>query len=112
MNPETVAQRQLDAYNNRDLQRFAAQFSDDVQIFRLPATTPSMVGKPALREHYASSRFNRPNLRAELLNRMVMGNKVIDHERIHGVQDQPYEAVAIYQIVDGSIQTVWFLDAD
>ena len=41
-----------------------------------------------------------------------MGNKVIDHERIHGVREVPYEAVAIYEVRQGLISTVWFLGAE
>jgi hypothetical protein len=30
-------------------------------------------------------------LRAEFVSRMVIGNVVIDHERLHGVRDRPFE---------------------
>jgi hypothetical protein len=33
----TFAERQLDAYNARELERFAPEHTDDVQVFRLPA---------------------------------------------------------------------------
>jgi len=41
------------------------------------------------------------------LNRMVMGNIVVDHERITGIEAKPYEVVLVYQVVDGRVQTVW-----
>jgi hypothetical protein len=37
-----------------------------------------------------------------------MGNKVIDHERIAGIREQPLEAVAVYEVTQGLIRTVWF----
>lgn len=40
------------------------------------------------------------------------GNRVIDHERITGVRDGPYEVAAVYEVADGLIQTVWFFSAD
>ena len=43
MNPESVVQRQLDAYNDRDLDRFMACYSDEVQLFR---PTGSSYGRP------------------------------------------------------------------
>ena len=35
--PEGFAQRQLDAYNARNLERFLAEYTDDVIAYRLPA---------------------------------------------------------------------------
>ena len=108
MSPEAAVQHQLEAYNARDLARFLAVYSEDVRLYRLPATEPALVGKAALAEMYATQRFNLPDLHAELLNRMVIGNKVIDHERISGVREQPFEVAAVYEVIDGLICTAWF----
>jgi hypothetical protein len=107
-----VVQRQVDAYNARDLERFVAQFGDAVQVFRPPSPEPAISGKARLAEYYAANRFNLPALRADILGRMVLGSRVIDHERIHGVRDQPFEVAAVYDVVDGLIRTVWFFPAD
>lgn len=112
MTPEQLVQEQLDAYNARDLARFASTFADDVVSYRLPDREPMLRGKAALAEHYATQRFNLPALHADLVARIVMGNKVIDHERIHGVREVPYEAVAIYEVRQGLISTVWFVGAE
>lgn len=105
--PVAVVQRQLDAYNARDLERFLAEFHDDIQAFRLPATAPALSGKAAFGRFYATERFNRPALRATLVNRMALGNKVIDHERIVGVGDRPLEMAVVYEVVDGLILRTW-----
>jgi len=55
-----------------------------------------------------TQRFASPNLHAEILSRIVMGNKVIDHERVVGIGEQPLEAVAVYEVVGGLIKSVWF----
>jgi hypothetical protein len=107
MTPETVVQLQLDAYNAGDLQRFVACYSDQIQVFRPPAPEPILVGKTAFADYYATQRFNRPGLHAQLVNRMVLGRRVIDHERIVGVGDQPLEMAVVYEVVDGVIETVW-----
>lgn len=107
--PAAFAQRQLDAYNARDLERFVREYTDDVVVFRLPATEPILVGKAALAEHYRRNRFNLPGLHAEVVNRMVFGNKVIDQERVVGVQDTPMEVAAIYEVTPAGISKVWFV---
>ena len=113
MNPtESVIQHQLDAYNARDLARFLAAYSDDVCLYRPPAPEPFIVGKAALAALYGTQRFNLPALHADLLNRMVLGNKVIDHERISGVREQPFDVAAVYEVIDGLIRSVWFYAAD
>jgi hypothetical protein len=78
--PEAPVQRQLDAYNARDLARFVAEYADDVKVYRPPQAEPVLDGKPALAAHYANHRFNLPHLHAEVVSRMVFGNKVI-HRR-------------------------------
>jgi hypothetical protein len=112
MNPPDIVQRQLDAYNARDLDRFVACYAEDVRVFRPPAAEPVTVGRAALGAHYAAHRFNLPGLHAELVARMVMGNKVIDQERIVGIGDAPMDAVAVYEVgSDGLIAAVWFFSA-
>lgn len=108
MTPTALAQAQLDAYNARDLDRFVACYSDTVQVYRMPeAKLPAISGKAPFSAFYASERFNRPALRAELLKRIVLGNKVFDHERITGVRQDAFEMVVVYEVVDGLIQTMW-----
>ena len=109
---EAVVQHQLDAYNARDLARFVAVYGQDVCLYRPPASEPFVVGRAALAEFYATQRFNLPGLHAELVNRMVLGNKVIDHERISGMRAQPFEVAAVYEVIDGLICNAWFYAAD
>ena len=105
--PVAVVQRQLEAYNARDLDRFAAQYAEDIALYRMPAEQPTTRGKQQFREVYRQ-RFASANLHAEILSRIVTGSKVIDHERIVGIRDVPIEAVAVYEVRDGLIRTVWF----
>jgi hypothetical protein len=111
--PAAVVQRQLDAYNARDLSAFVACYAPGVRVFRPPAAQPALAGRQALSDHYAAKRFNLPALRAELLGRIVVGNKVIDHERVFGVNEQPFEAAVVYDVdAQGLIAAVWFFNAD
>jgi hypothetical protein len=102
-----IVQRQVDAYNARDLERFVATYADSIRIFRMPATEPAISGKVQLAQVYRG-RFSAPTLHAEILTRIVLGNKVIDHERVRGISEHPLEAVAVYEVVSGLIANVWF----
>ncbi|MBB5206227.1 hypothetical protein HNQ51_003572 [Inhella inkyongensis] len=112
MTPAQIAQEQLDAYNARDLARFVACYADDFVLFRPPAAEPVLRGRAALSAHYAKNRFNLPDLHAELLGRLVVGNKVFDHERVHGVRAEPFEVMAAYEVCDGLIVQAFFFDAN
>jgi hypothetical protein len=112
MTPEQAVQHQLDAYNAHDLARFLEVYEDDVVVYRVPSKEPAFTSRGQLAEFYRTQRFNLPALRAELMNRMVIGNVVIDHERVHGVRDRPFEVAASYRVVDGLIRAVWFFSAD
>jgi hypothetical protein len=108
MTPVEIVQRQLEAYNARDLAAFVAMYSDDIRIFRMPASEPAISGKADFSAFYAEKRFNLPDLHAELLGRIATGNKVVDHERIRGISANLVEAIAVYQVGTGRIETVWF----
>ena len=120
LNPERLVPEQLDGYHARDLARFVACYADDVQLFSPPAAEPAMLGKAALSAHYAAKRFNLPQLHAELVNRMVLGNKVVDHERISGVRAEPFDAGVVFEVKfeaefgvnSALISKVWFFSAD
>lgn len=102
-----LVQIHSDAYNEHNLEKFLSCFSDTIQFFRPPATEPLISGKDQLSKFYAEKRFNLPALRSELLNRMVVGNKVVDHERTFGLSEHPVEAVLVNEVENDLIQTVW-----
>lgn len=109
--PLQAAQAQLVAYNQRNLEAFVDVFADDVKVFREPNREPSISGKTAFTAAY-KKRFETVGLRAEILNRMEVGNKVIEHERVYGIRDQPYDLAVVYEVVNGKIKNVWFFSAD
>jgi hypothetical protein len=107
MTPEQVVQEQFEAYNAHDLERFLAVFAEDACLFRPPATEPALAGREALAAFYAGERFCHPALRAELIHRIVLGGRVIDHERLHGLGDAPIEMAMVYEVEGGLIQRAW-----
>lgn len=108
--PESVVQRQLDAYNARDVEALMATYADDVQQFEYPATL-LVSGAAQLRERF-EARFREPNLHAKLIRRLVVGQVVIDHEvvtRSFPEGTGTLELVAIYEVRDGKIATARFI---
>lgn len=104
--PEAVVQRQLDAYNTRDLDALLATYAPDARQYVYPDTLVA-TGHDAIRTRMAP-RFTEPNLHARLLQRAVMGNLVIDHEEVTRTFPEgtgTLELVAIYEVVDGRIQS-------
>ena len=112
MSAVDIVQRQVEAYNDRDLNRFVSAYSETITIFRMPSAEPSISGKVQLAEFYSAQRFNLPGLRAEIVNRIVLGNKVIDHERVWGVRHTPIEIAAVYEVVGELIERVWFFPSE
>ncbi len=110
--PVPWVQHQLDAYNARDLERFVQAYTEDVELYRQAEATPFLVGRDALAEHYATHRFSLPTLHAQLVGRLVFGNKVIDQERVTGVGDAPIDVAAIYEVTPAGIRRVWFVNAN
>jgi hypothetical protein len=111
LSPVDAAKAQLEAYNRRDLDAFVALFSDDVTVYREPNREPAIRGKAAFTEAYRK-RFQTVGLRAEILNRIEVGNKVTEHERVYGIQAHPVELIVVYEVIDGKIRNVWFFSAD
>ncbi|MBL9117639.1 MAG: nuclear transport factor 2 family protein [Verrucomicrobiaceae bacterium] len=108
--PESVAQRQLDAYNAHDVDALLATYTEDVQQFEFPVTLLCS-GAAALRERM-TARLSDPLLHARLINRIVMGNTVIDHEEVTRTFPEgsgKIELVAIYEVRDGKIAAARFI---
>lgn len=109
---EELVERQLAAYNAHDLKAFLECYSDAVSVFRMPSREPSIRGKGRFADFYRTQRFCLSGLRAEVLKRISVGNKIIDHERVHGLEDEPVELVAVYEIDGELIEQVWFFYPD
>lgn len=105
--PADLAQRQLNAYNLRDIDAFLEPYAENVEIYTFPDELQTK-GKDNMRKIYASKFENTPNLHCELVNRIVQGNTIIDQERVQ-FGNQIVEAIAVYHIEDGKIKKVYFI---
>lgn len=104
---EEIVQKQLAAYNNKDLENYIAMFSEHVQLYNFPGEM-ILEGKEQMRERY-KIRFESPNLHAEIVSRTLLGEYVIDHEKVSGIREGLVEASVIYHISDGLIDKMWFI---
>jgi hypothetical protein len=108
MSPSDVVDRQIEAYNARDSIEFAATYAEDVHVFFMPSLKLAVRGRSALQAHYSANVFTKDGLRAEVVARVVLGNKVVDHEVVHGLAPQPLESLVVYEVAEDLIQAVWF----
>jgi len=107
--PEAVVDAQLAAYNKRDLDGFLSYYADDAVLAKHPDQV-TQTGKAEMRARYKRN-FSNPNVRAEIIKRVVFGRFVIDHERVVAPPAKgELEAVAVYEIKDGKIVRVTFLE--
>ncbi|KZE75263.1 MULTISPECIES: nuclear transport factor 2 family protein [Paenibacillus] len=109
---ESVVQRQLQAYNDKNIDLFMECYSEDVKIYDFPNTL-AIEGQEAMRERYHKLFESYPNMLATVDKRIFHGKYVIDHEEITGrLEGAIIEAVAMYEIKDDLITKVWFLKGD
>lgn len=104
-----LAQKQLDAYNKRDLETFCTVFHQEVVTTRL-STGAQTVGMEKFREMYANMFAASPNLHCELVSRKCQNGLVLDEESVVGIMNVPgvRKVIAIYGFRDGKIDRVWF----
>ena len=105
--PEDLAQRQLNAYNFRNIDAFLEPYHDEVEVYDFPDKL-IYKGKEAMRIGYTQMFENVSNLHCELVNRIVEGNVVIDQELVQ-YGEEMIKATAIYHIEEGKIKKVYFV---
>lgn len=110
MLPEEIVQKQLDAYNARDINTFVACHAHNAQLYSFSETKAFAQGKEQIRTIYSEIFKSSPQLYSKLIHRIVLGNKVIDHEEITGRKGiEILEFIAIYEVDDTSIIKAYFM---
>jgi imidazolonepropionase-like amidohydrolase len=107
--PEYLVQQQLNGYNARNIEAFLAPYSEDVEIYNFPDLLVGK-GKEQIRPNYEAMFNQLTDLHCKLVNRMVLGNTVIDQEYVTGFPNgQALQAIAIYKIEHNKIAKVYFI---
>jgi hypothetical protein len=107
--PEVVVQRQLDAYNAKNLEAWLSTYAPDAKQFELGGQLLAQ-GHEQMRARTAV-RFAEPHLHAKLLRREVFGQVVVDHEDVtRTFPEGPgrIELVCVYVVEGGLIQSASF----
>ena len=106
--PEAVVQRQVNAYNARRIDAFLDTYAENIEIFELQGNR-MMAGKEEMRARYAGLFKNTPNLYCDIENRIINGNTIIYKEKVR-MGDRIMHVVAIYEVEDGKIRRVTFVE--
>jgi len=105
--PKHIVQKQVEAYNNRDIDAFLATYTKEVKVYTFPNTL-NYQGREEMRKRYAPMFQKTKDLHCKIIKRIVNGAKVIDEELVTSNGNQ-FKAVAIYQVTNGKISSVTFL---
>lgn len=108
LSPTQVVQLNLDAYNQRNIEGFMAWIDDKVQVVNFQDQKITLTGKDNCKAFYQTLFEQSPQLHSTILSRMVLGNKVIDHERIVGRNGAaaPVELILIYEVEHNKITKI------
>ncbi len=108
MTPEEIVQKQLDTYNARDIAGFMSIMSAEVSLYNLGEPKPLAEGHNTVKAIYQSLFDKSPELKSVLVNRIVMGNVVIDHEKITGRMGnkEVLELSVIYEVQGEKIHKI------
>ena len=110
--PAALIQRQLEAYNDKDVEAWLATYASDAEQYLLHGDRLAK-GHHELRARIVA-RFAEPDLHARLLSRTVMGAVVVDLEQI--TRNFPegkgtVEMLCIYEVAQGRIVKASFASA-
>lgn len=109
--PEAIVRTQLDAYNARDIDAFMACWHPEAEVYAHPCDLLAR-GHAEIRARH-ELRFQEPDLRAHLITRIPMGHRVVDQEVVtRNMEGRKVEldVVGIYEVEDGLIRRVWFIN--
>jgi hypothetical protein len=101
-----VVGREHAAYEAHDLEAFLAMYSPTAQLQLADGSV--MRGRRSLREYY-QPRFEAGQCKTELIQRITLGEWVVDQTVVHDFDQGPAPVIALYRVQDGLIVEVRFL---
>ncbi|NNE26850.1 MAG: SnoaL-like domain-containing protein [Saprospiraceae bacterium] len=109
---EKLADAQLKAYNERNLDAFMKVFAKDIKIYD-DLSKYNVTNREAMETNYKMWFNSVSYLKCEVIDRISAGDTVIDYEKVtyqkHGEAQQEMHAIAIYRISGNKITEVSFI---
>jgi uncharacterized protein (TIGR02246 family) len=103
-----IAQKQLDAYNAQDVDAMVSYYAPDCTVVS-PDGTVTESSRAEIHARYVKAFAAFPQNKANLVNRITVGNTVVDHEHVvRAPGGEEFEIIAIYTFKDGLISRVNF----
>lgn len=106
---ENPVQHQLEAFNNKDIDAFMEAFSGDAKVEN-GSGEEIMRGSEEMRVFYRNVFKNSPNLHCDIVNRITVGDWIIDEEKLNGLNANGFpeevHAVVAYEVNNGQITFV------
>ncbi len=98
-----IVQAQLDAYNAQDVEALCKHYDPEIVIATLNGDVTGR-GIDAFRQKHVALFAQHPKNKASLLNRIVVGDTVIDHEHVERAPGgETFQVAAIYTLRAGKI---------
>ncbi len=104
---EKIVQKQLEAYNNKNIDGFVNTFTNTIKAYDYPNKI-NIDGKEQLQKIFSGFFSQTPDLHCEIKNRISISNFVIDQEFVTANGDN-FDAVAIYEVENGKIANMFFI---
>ncbi len=108
MSTTDPVERQLEAYNARDIERFVPCFTEDVLVEDGEGTL-LFRGREELRARYGAMFAASPELACRVVSRLRAGRYVVDEERVVGRGEGELHVIVVYTLRDEAICAVRFL---
>lgn len=86
----------IHAYNAHKAGEFAACFTADAEIYEFPGKL-AQKGRAAIQAHYEQVFEQYPLNKSDVLHRADLGDRIVDHERVHrSPSARPFDVIAVY----------------
>lgn len=107
---EGVVHRQTQAYNEGDIDDFAACYGEQAVITKLDEEEIVAEGREDIHSHYGELFEAVPDLSCEVTDEFTVGEFTVCKERVTA-GDETLNALAIYLVQEDIIQRLWLGDA-
>ncbi len=107
-NASKIVQKHIDPFNNRELDKFADAFNDNIKVNRYPEEH-LYTGRMALKQNYKDFFDKNEKSNVKVLSRINLNNVVIDEELVT-INNSTKRQVTIYEVDANGINSMTFID--